>query len=74
VGDKQTSREAALSQTNAGIFDNYRYSLGGEIRVQVPVINVPFRLIFALNPNARTDNPFFYEQKAAIRFSVGRTF
>ncbi|HWO02458.1 MAG TPA: outer membrane protein assembly factor BamA [Blastocatellia bacterium] len=73
-GDKQTSREAALSRTVAGILDNYRYSMGGEIRVQVPVLNVPFRLIFALNPNARTDNPFFVEQKHAIRFSVGRTF
>ncbi|HSO75350.1 MAG TPA: BamA/TamA family outer membrane protein, partial [Blastocatellia bacterium] len=74
LGDKQTSRRAALSETVAGIFDNYRYSMGGEIRVQVPVINVPFRLIFALNPNARTDNPFFFEEKRAIRFSVGRTF
>lgn len=74
LGDKQTARRAALSETVAGIFDNYRYSMGGEIRVQVPVINVPFRLIFALNPNARTDNPFFFEQKKAIRFSVGRTF
>jgi len=72
--DRQTSRRATLSQTVAGVFDNYRYSMGGEIRVQVPVINVPFRLIFALNPNARTDNPFFFEQKKAIRFSVGRTF
>jgi len=43
----------------------------------VPVINVPFRLIFAWNPNARTaadTNNFFFEQKRAIRFSIGRTF
>jgi outer membrane protein insertion porin family len=62
-----------LDQTVNGIFDNYRYSLGGEFRVQVPVINVPFRLIFAWNPNARTEFPFF-EEKRAIRFSIGRTF
>lgn len=73
-GEAQTSRRALLSQADAGIFDNYRYSLGGELRIQVPVINVPFRLIFALNPNARTDNPFFIEEKRAVRFSVGRTF
>ena len=73
-GDRQTARQAQLSRTIAGVFDNYRYSMGGEIRVQVPVLNVPFRLIFALNPNAKTDNPFFFEQKHAIRFSVGRTF
>jgi outer membrane protein insertion porin family len=73
-GDQQTARKAELSKTIAGVFDNYRYSMGGEIRVQVPVLNVPFRLIFALNPNAKTDNPFFFEKKRAIRFSVGRTF
>ncbi len=72
--EQQTSQRALISQAKTGIFDNYRYSLGGEFRIQVPVINVPFRLIFALNPNARTDNPFFFEQKKAVRFSVGRTF
>jgi outer membrane protein insertion porin family len=77
MGDKQVSRNVQLSISPHGIFDNYRYSMGGELRVQVPVINVPFRLIFALNPNARTEdavNPFFFEKKKAIRFSVGRTF
>ncbi|HJZ70034.1 MAG TPA: hypothetical protein VKF81_18045, partial [Blastocatellia bacterium] len=77
LGDKQTIRDVQLSNAASGLFDNYRYSMGGEIRVQVPVINVPFRLIFAWNPNARTQtsvNPFFFEQKRAIRFSVGRTF
>lgn len=77
VGDKQTSRDVQLTNAARGIFDNYRYSMGGELRVQVPVINVPFRLIFAWNPNARTQadtNSFFFEQKRAIRFSVGRTF
>jgi len=76
-GDKQVSRDIQLSQSAHGIFDNYRYSMGGELRVQVPVINVPFRLIFAWNPNARTAtnvNPYYFEQKHAIRFSVGRTF
>ncbi|HZM85626.1 MAG TPA: outer membrane protein assembly factor BamA [Blastocatellia bacterium] len=76
-GDKQVSRNVQLSRSDSGIFDNYRYSMGGELRVQVPVINVPFRLIFAWNPNARTEadvNPFFFERKRAIRFSVGRTF
>jgi outer membrane protein insertion porin family len=76
-GDKQVSRDVQLSQAESGIFEDYRYSMGGELRVQVPVINVPFRLIFAWNPNARTEadvNPFFFEQKRAIRFSVGRTF
>jgi outer membrane protein insertion porin family len=72
--EQQTSQRALISQAKTGVLDNYRMSMGGEFRIQVPVINVPFRLIFALNPNARTDNPFFFEQKKAIRFSVGRTF
>jgi outer membrane protein insertion porin family len=73
-GEQQTMTRVAISESVDGLFDNYRYSMGGELRVQVPVINVPFRLIFAYNPNARNDNPFFIEEKRAIRFSVGRTF
>jgi outer membrane protein insertion porin family len=74
LGDQERIRTAALSEALGGVFDNYRYSLGGELRIQVPVINVPFRLIFAWNPNAKANNPFFIEEKKAIRFSVGRTF
>jgi len=72
--EQSTKQTVALSQAASGIFQNYRYSTGAEIRVQVPVINVPFRLIFAWNPNARLDNPFVLEQRRAIRFSIGRTF
>ena len=74
LGDVQRIRQFDLTETVDGIFENYRYSFGGEFRVQVPVINVPFRLIFAWNPNARTEGPFFFEEKKAVRFSVGRTF
>ena len=49
--------------------------------MQVPVLNVPFRLIYAYNPRARGDFqiidnvPFiFNEKKTTFRFSVGRTF
>jgi outer membrane protein insertion porin family len=76
-GDIQNTRQIVLSRTVDSIIDNYRTSMGGEFRVQVPVINVPFRLIFAYNPNAKENdlsNPFFFEQKKAIRFSIGRTF
>jgi outer membrane protein insertion porin family len=55
-----------------------RSSVGAEIRVQMPVINVPFRLIFAYNPNAKTNtnqpNVYFYERTTVVRFSIGRTF
>lgn len=64
-------------RSRAGIFDNYRASVGGEVRVEVPVINVPFRLIFAYNPNARIGfipGTFIEEKRKVIRFSIGRTF
>jgi outer membrane protein insertion porin family len=79
-GDAQTNTVVRLSQSLFAKIGDYRSSLGMEVRVQVPVINVPFRLIFAYNPNAREDQvidgfPFFFnEKKRVIRFSVGRTF
>ena len=79
-GEAQTNSVVRLSQSLFAKIGDYRSSLGMEVRVQVPVINVPFRLIFAYNPNARKDQiidgfPFFFnEKKKVIRFSVGRTF
>jgi outer membrane protein insertion porin family len=79
-GEAQTNTAVRLSQSLFSKFGDYRASLGMEVRVQVPVINVPFRLIFAYNPKARRDQfiegfPFiFNEKKKVIRFSVGRTF
>ncbi len=79
-GDAQTNSIVKLSESLFSGLGDYRSSLGMEVRVQVPVINVPFRLIFAYNPNARPNQfidgfPFFFnEKKRVIRFSVGRTF
>jgi outer membrane protein insertion porin family len=79
-GEAQTNSVVRLSQSLFDSIGDYRSSLGAEVRVQVPVINVPFRLIFAYNPNARANQfidgfPFFFnEKKRVIRFSVGRTF
>ena len=79
-GQAQTNTAVRLSQSLFSKFSDFRSSLGMELRVQVPVINVPFRLIFAYNPNARQDQiidgfPFFFnEKKRVIRFSIGRTF
>ncbi|HEU5459913.1 MAG TPA: outer membrane protein assembly factor BamA [Pyrinomonadaceae bacterium] len=79
-GEAQTNSSVKLSESLFAGLGDYRSSLGMEVRVQVPVINVPFRLIFAYNPNARPNQvidgfPFFFnEKKRVIRFSVGRTF
>jgi outer membrane protein insertion porin family len=79
-GQVQTNTAVRLSQSLFDSLGDYRASLGMEVRVQVPVINVPFRLILAYNPRARKDQfingfPFiFQEKKRVFRFSVGRTF
>lgn len=79
-GQTQTNTAVRLSQSLYAKLGDFRASLGMEVRVQVPILNVPFRLIFAYNPNARQDQvidgfPFFFnEKKKVIRFSVGRTF
>lgn len=79
-GQAQTNTAVRLSDSLFSKLKDYRSSLGMELRVQVPVINVPFRLIFAYNPNAREDQiidgfPFFFnEKKRVVRFSIGRTF
>ncbi len=56
---------------------NYRISLGVELRVLVPVINLPLRLIFAYNPNAQTNPPPLTllgpEKRFAFVIGLGRT-
>jgi outer membrane protein insertion porin family len=79
-GEAQTNTAIRLSQSVFSSFSDYRSSVGLELRFQVPVVNVPFRLIYAYNPNARNgfvpEVPgfFFNEKKSVFRFSVGRTF
>jgi outer membrane protein insertion porin family len=49
--------------------DRIRTSAGAELRFVMPVLNVPFRLIYAFNPN-RDD----YQPKSTFKFAVGTTF
>ncbi len=54
----------------------FKTSTGAEIRFFMPVLNVPFRLIFAMNPS-RTgvlDNNLLPSKKFTFRFAVGSTF
>jgi outer membrane protein insertion porin family len=54
----------------------FKVSTGAEIRFFMPVLNVPFRLIFAMNPNRYgvLDNNLEPEKKYKFRFAVGTTF
>ncbi len=79
-GDAQTNTVVRLNESLFAKFTDIRTSMGAEVRFQIPILNVPFRLIYAYNPNARKDQvingfPFFFsEKKSVFRFSVGRTF
>lgn len=58
-------------QTNA-----FKTSTGAEIRFFMPVLNVPFRLIFAYNPSrvGVYDNNLQPAKKFTFKFAVGSTF
>jgi outer membrane protein insertion porin family len=57
-------------------FDEFKTSTGAEIRFFMPVLNVPFRLIFAYNPqrDGVFDNNLQPAKKFVFRFAVGSTF
>ena len=78
-GKVQTEPVRFLPGTNSGL----RTSTGVELQVMMPVINAPFRLIFAFNPNridrtyfgSATGLPFHISEKGRdFKFTVGRTF
>jgi len=78
-GGLVTEEVRFLPGTNSG----FRTSTGVELQVMMPVINAPFRLIFAFNPNRihslfyghATGIPFRIDEKARdFKFTVGRTF
>jgi outer membrane protein insertion porin family len=54
----------------------FKASTGAEIRFFMPVLNVPFRLIFAHNPSRLgvLDNNFQPAKKFTFKFAVGTTF
>jgi outer membrane protein insertion porin family len=54
----------------------FKTSTGAEVRFFMPVLNVPFRLIFAMNPQRGgvLDNNFSPAKRFTFRFAVGSTF
>ena len=63
--------------TSEDVFPRYRFSVGGELRFPIPVLNIPIRLIFAANPNAQrnlTGSTFLApEKRFAFRIGFSRT-
>jgi len=54
---------------NFSMLSNLRTSTGIEMRVFIPMLNVPFRLIFAYNPHRD-----YYHRATAFVFGIGTTF
>ena len=56
--------------------ERFRTSTGAEVRFFMPVLNVPFRLILAKNPQREgvLDNQFRPAKPFVFRFAVGSTF
>jgi outer membrane protein insertion porin family len=52
----------------------FRISTGAELRFIMPVLNVPFRLIYAINPNRKTFYEKLYTPYSTFKFAVGTTF
>jgi len=57
-------------------FPDFKTSTGAEIRFFMPVLNVPFRLIFAYNPqrDGVFDNQLLPQKRFTFKFAVGSTF
>jgi outer membrane protein insertion porin family len=65
-----------VSRTTIGKSSAFKTSTGLEVRFFMPVLNVPFRLIAAYNPQRYGifDNNLQLQQKFNFRFAVGTTF
>ena len=79
-GQAQTNTRVRNNESVFSGIGDFRSSVGLEFRVQVPIVNVPFRLIYYYNPNAKIGftkelpNLFLPGKRTGFRFSVGRTF
>lgn len=79
-GEAQTNSLVRVDEASFNKLGDFRSSIGVELRVQVPVVNVPFRLIYYYNPNAKLGfreelpNLFLPGKRSGFRFTVGRTF
>ena len=56
--------------------DGFKTSTGAELRFFMPVLNVPFRLIYAFNPSRKgvLNDRFAPQEGQVFKFAVGTTF
>ena len=79
-GEIQQNSLLKVDDAHFAKFSDFRASVGVELRVQVPIVNVPFRIFYYYNPNAQigytAELPGLYlpGKRSGIKFTVGRTF
>jgi hypothetical protein len=79
-GEVQQNSLLKVDESAFAKISDFRSSIGLELRVQVPVVNVPFRLIYYYNPgavigvNEEIPGIFLPGKRSGFRFTVGRTF
>lgn len=79
-GEAQQNSILRVNDASFSKIGDFKASVGLELRVQVPVVNVPFRLIYYYNPNAvigvNEALPGIYlpGKRNGFKFTVGRTF
>jgi outer membrane protein insertion porin family len=79
-GEVQQNSLLKVNESQFSKLGDFKSSVGLELRVQVPVVNVPFRLIYYYNPNAKIGfteelpGIFLPGKRNGFRFTVGRTF
>jgi len=79
-GDIQQNSQLDVDNAKFNKLRDFKASVGIEFRVQVPIVNVPFRLIYYYNPNAKIGftqelpGIFLPGKRNGFRFTVGRTF
>lgn len=79
-GEVQQNSLLNVDGSQFGKLKDFKASVGVEFRVQVPIVNVPFRLIYYYNPNAQIGftqqlpGIFLPGKRNGFKFTVGRTF
>jgi outer membrane protein assembly factor BamA len=65
-----------VGESQSFALDHFRTSTGLEVRFFMPVLNVPFRLIFAMNPQREgiLNNRLQPAKRFVFRFAVGSSF
>lgn len=79
-GEVQQNSLLRVDDAKFNKFSDFKASVGVELRVQVPIVNVPFRVYYYYNPNGKfgftqeLPGIFLPGKRQGIKFTVGRTF